>query len=100
MASEIELYGYSKNESKYKAESFLENKKQEYNEAVSKGFLVNDETVYAAIDNLRSQIKTVQNYSDYLSFIKGTGMTEDEYWNSQFETYKQNETIKNYQKSN
>lgn len=64
-----------------------------YEAAIANGIWVEDGELLAQISNLRSKIELADNYDDYLTFIQGTGMDEDEYWNSQLEVYRFNEII-------
>lgn len=67
-----------------------------YFQAVSEGFLASDEAVQQDIDYTKEASKSADNAEDYYEFIKGTGMTEDEYWDSMFDTRKMLITLENY----
>ncbi len=67
-----------------------------YFQAVSEGFLASDEAVQQDIDYTKEASKSADNAEDYYEFIKGTGMTEDEYWASMFDTRKMLITLENY----
>lgn len=67
-----------------------------YFQAVSEGYLASDEAVQQDIDYTREASKSADNAEDYSEFIKGTGMTEDEYWASMFDTRKMLITLENY----
>lgn len=67
-----------------------------YFQAVSEGYLASDEAVQQDIDYTREASKSADNAEDYYEFIKGTGMTEDEYWASMFDTRKMLITLENY----
>lgn len=97
LVAEYELIGYSSEEATALVQKNIESKKYTYDEAVANGCNVDDATVNNAINEFRNKIKSADNYSDFLSFISGTGMSEDDYWNIQFSLFKINETIKMYQ---
>lgn len=64
-----------------------------YYYAINKGFLIDDETIKKSIEENREMIKTADNYSDFTTFLEGLGMSEDEYWDSQFDLYKLNHVV-------
>lgn len=59
-----------------------------YAYAIKNGYDATDEEVYAQLELLKTASKQAANSSDVESFIAGTGLTEEEYWQSQFEITK------------
>lgn len=67
-----------------------------YFQAVSEGFQASDAAVQQDIDYTKEAAKSADNAEDYYEFIAGTGMTEDEYWDSMFETRRMLITLENF----
>ena len=74
-------------------------KRSIYYYAVSKGYSMTDDEVQRLIDTQKSEMKKASNYSDFETFLKASGFSEDEYWQSQFEIVRLNEVIGKFQKS-
>lgn len=67
-----------------------------YDQAVAEGYEAADAAVQQDIDDTRAAAQTADNRAAYEQFIAGTGMTEDAYWASMFETRKRMITLENY----
>lgn len=67
-----------------------------YFQAVSEGFQASDAAVQQDIDDTKAAAKSADNAEDYYEFIAGTGMTEDEYWDSMFETRRMLITLEDF----
>ncbi len=93
LVAELMVYGYSEVEATELAKGYIAKRTEAYKNAINKGIWVSDEEVTEKIQLLRNAISSVDNYEEYLEFIAGTGMTEDEYWNTQTEIYRINEII-------
>ena len=52
------------------------------------GYTVTDQEVDQYLQEMRESIRQAENYADYLTYIEGTGMTEDAYWESMAPLYK------------
>lgn len=48
--------------------------------AENAGCTKSNEEVKVYINELRKELKSADNYNEFLAFISGTGMSEDEYW--------------------
>lgn len=59
-----------------------------YAYALKNGYDATDEEVYVQLEQLIADYKQAANSSDVKSLIEGTGLTEEEYWQSQFEITK------------
>lgn len=67
-----------------------------YYQALAEGYEAADDVVQQDIDDTRAAAQTADNREAYEQFIAGTGMTEDAYWASTFETRKLMITLENY----
>lgn len=67
-----------------------------YDQAVAEGYAAADAAVQQDIDDTRAAAQTADNRAAYEQFLAGTGMTEDAYWASMFETRKLMLTLENY----
>lgn len=67
-----------------------------YDQAVAEGYEAADAAVQQDIDDTRAAAQTADNREAYEQFLAGTGMTEDAYWASMFETRKLMLTLENY----
>lgn len=67
-----------------------------YYQALAEGYEAADAVVQQDIDDTRAAAQTADNREAYEQFIAGTGMTEDAYWASTFETRKLMITLENY----
>lgn len=67
-----------------------------YYQAVTDGYAAADAAVQQDIDDTRAAAQTADNREAYEQFLAGTGMTEDAYWASMFETRKLMLTLENY----
>ena len=67
-----------------------------YDQAVAEGYEAADAAVQQDIDDTRAAAQTADNRAAYEQFLAGTGMTEDAYWASMFETRKLMLTLENY----
>ena len=66
-----------------------------YDQAVAEGYAAADAAVQQDIDDTCAAAQTADNREAYEQFIAGTGMTEDAYWASMFETRKRMLTLEN-----
>lgn len=67
-----------------------------YDQAVAEGYAAADAAVQQDIDDTRAAAQTADNRAAYEQFLASTGMTEDAYWASMFETRKLMLTLENY----
>lgn len=67
-----------------------------YYQALTEGYEAADAAVQQDIDDTRAAAQTADNRAAYEQFLAGTGMTEDAYWASMFETRKLMLTLENY----
>ena len=67
-----------------------------YDQAVAEGYEAADAAVQQDIDDTCAAAQTADNREAYEQFLAGTGMTEDAYWASMFETRKLMLTLENY----
>lgn len=67
-----------------------------YYQALAEGYEATDTVVQQDIDDTRAAAQTADNREAYEQFLAGTGMTEDAYWSSMFETRKLMITLENY----
>ncbi len=67
-----------------------------YYQAITEGYEAADAAVQQDVDNTRAAAQTADNREAYEQFLAGTGMTEDAYWASMFETRKLMLTLENY----
>lgn len=67
-----------------------------YDQAVAEGYAAADAAVQQDMDDTRAAAQTADNRAAYEQFLAGTGMTEDAYWASMFETRKRMLTLENY----
>lgn len=67
-----------------------------YYQALTEGYEAADAVVQQDIDDTRAAAQTADNRAAYEQFLAGTGMTEDAYWASMFETRKLMITLENY----
>lgn len=79
-------------------EETLELREEQINLALAKGIEVSPDSVIELINKTRSAINKADNNSLFLAFIKGTGMTEDEYWAAQYNEIYDNLLISEYKK--
>lgn len=90
------LSGNSETRAEEMAEELLLEKHAAYLLAVENGFEKSDEEIQKMVEEQRELYENADNFSNgesYEEFLKGTGMTNEEYWDSQFETLKVYETI-------
>lgn len=66
-----------------------------YYQAVTDGYAAADAAVQQDIDDTRAAAQTADNRAAYEQFLAGTGMTEDAYWTSMFETRKRMLALEN-----
>lgn len=94
---ELKLTGLDEDEAQKQAEKTLFEKFSLYSAAEKANCVVSDESVSQTIQNTRDGIEQASNKSDFYNFLYGTGLTEAEYWDSQFENVKMYESIAAYQ---
>lgn len=93
---ERELTGIVTNEDRKEIINQVLVQKELTKEALNAGCEKTASEALAYIEELRKKLKLTSNYNEYLEFISGTGMTEDEYWESKVEEYKMQLTRKEY----
>lgn|GEM_PF-2905751 len=70
-----------------------------YKEAVKAGVTLTDDEVWHYMNETKETMKKdPEVYKFYLSYLKDTGMTEDEYWEKSFPVYKRAYTTGKYRK--
>lgn len=94
---ELRLSGHSLEQSQELATSILLEKYSLYQAAVDAGCVPADDEVERIILDTRTEIETANNRTDFYEYLEGTGMTVDEYWESQFENIKMYAAIASYQ---
>ena len=96
---EFLLSGVSPEEAKILAEKTLFEKYSLFFAAQKAHCVVDDSQVYAVIEDTKNGIGQATNKSDFYNYLDGMGLTEDEYWKSQFENIKMYESITAYQET-
>ena len=64
-----------------------------YNEAISRGFYAGYEEVRDYINIQIEAARSAENFADYQAYLDGLGMNDEEYWESQFDTFREEITI-------
>jgi len=65
-----------------------------FTEALARGIYVDEEEVWDLINHNIQIARTAENYeSDFLVFLSGLGMTDEEYWESQFDVFRKDIAI-------
>lgn len=67
-----------------------------YKLACDEGFEITDNEAKKIAKEQRESVKDCDEYKQVKEFIKGAGMTENEYWDAMIIQYKMSETINNY----
>lgn len=67
-----------------------------YSLAAAEGYAATDEGVQADLDATRAGIAQAENAEDFYTYLEGTGMTEDAYWASMFESTRMILTLERY----
>jgi len=93
---ELQRSGHSLEDAKELASGILIEKFSLYQAAIEADCVPSDEDVTRMIADTRAGIAAAENRSDFYLFLDGIGMTEDEYWDSQFENVKIYKAIANY----
>ena len=96
MAAQNIAIGYDKDAAEQLAYCQLILQRALYYQAIQEGVSATEEEVNAQIETDRAVMPTAGNADDYLEYIEGTGMTEDEYWDSMRETYQRTMTLAKY----
>lgn len=94
---ELKLAGCDEDEAQTEAEKILFEKFSLYSAAEKANCVVGDEYVSQVIKNTQEGIEKASNKSDFYNFLYGMELTEEEYWESQFENVKMYESISAYQ---
>lgn len=93
MVAQNELAGLSEQEAVQSALTAFIEKRSLYAMAISEGFRVEDEVVRQRMEADKLAAQNSDNAEDYYAFLKGTGMTEDAYWESMFGVRQMLDTI-------
>ena len=67
-----------------------------YRIACDEGFEISNDEAKKIAKQQRASVKDCDEYNQVKEFIRGAGMTEDEYWDAMIIQYKMSETINNY----
>lgn len=67
-----------------------------YRAACDKGFEISNDEARKIAKEQRASVNDSDEYNQVKEFIRGAGMTEDEYWDSMIIQYKMSESINNY----
>lgn len=67
-----------------------------YRLACDEGFEISNGEAKKIASEQRASVKDSDEYNQVKEFIRGAGMTEDEYWDAMIIQYKMSETINNY----
>ena len=96
---ELMLSGYSKYDAIETAEKILLEKFALYNAAKNAGCIVADKDVLSVIQSTKDGLNQAVNKQDYYDYLEGIGLSEEDYWKSQFENVKIYESIALYRQS-
>lgn len=66
--------------------NYLVRRETLYQAAVDKGYSVTDKEAQDYVDKQIEASSNASNYGDFEAFLKSTGMTLEEYWQSQYDT--------------
>lgn len=94
---ELQLSGHSLQEAEELATAILVEKFSLYQAAVEAQCIPSDAEVDAIIADTRAGIEVAENRTDFYDYLEGTGLSEEEYWESQFENVKIYAAIALYQ---
>lgn len=89
------LAGYDRVEAKEKAIQYMLKRDATYQKAISEGYIVTDDEIYAYLDQLKTTINEATNSDEAKALIEQFD-SEDEYWQHEFEVYKVNLPIEKY----
>ena len=89
------LAGYDRVEAKEKAIQYMLKRDATYQKAISEGYTVTDDEIYAYLDQLKTTINEATNSDEAKALIEQFD-SEDEYWQHEFEVYKVNLPIEKY----
>ena len=85
-----------KNEEEKNAYDYLVKQETVYNEAIKSGFSLSDNKVKQEIKKLRETTEKAVNYSDFTVYLSGRGISNDQYWEQEFNNIKRDCTINQY----
>lgn len=71
-------------------------KRSLYYAALEVGCSTDETKINSEIEANKEAIRAASNYSDFLAYLDGAGMTEDEYWASQFDSIELHGVIGQY----
>ncbi len=98
----VEDYVFSGNDeatSQKRALEILIEKYTMFNLAKEKGYVVDDAYLDDLIKTQKEDISKADNASDFYDYLDGRGMTEDEYWQSEYENLRMWESIGAYKQA-
>jgi hypothetical protein len=58
-----------------------------YAESLKNGFTLSDSELQKTLDNAKAMTKNASNYDVFLQYLKGEGITEQQYWDGQKDFY-------------
>ncbi len=96
LTSEYEIIGHDREEAEALALKTLTEKKAMFIEAVRNGYLADEQYVFDLIEYSKEKVPASSNYDDILAYYEGLGMTNDEYWDAQYDNLFVYETIALY----
>lgn len=89
------LAGYTESTAREKAIKYMLERDATYQKAISEGYSVTDEEVWAYLDELKEIINGATNKDEAQALINQFD-SEEEYWQHEFEVYKINLPIEKY----
>lgn len=92
------LAGHNRAEAKEQAIKYMLKRDATYQKAISEGYTVTDDEIYAYLDELKTTIKGAAN-SDEAQALIDQFDSEEEYWQHEFGVYKVNLPIEKYLES-
>ncbi len=99
LTKQNELTGIDAKAAEQMALSQIIVKQSLYYYAINNGFIVNEEEIVNSLEKNKAMIRKADNYSDFLEFLDGLGMDEEQYWEDQYELYKLNYVVGQYKAS-
>lgn len=96
LAAELELSGKTPEEAEERAISLLIKKYAMYNKAISEGYRADEKYVRDLIEENKNAALSADNYNEFEHFLEGINMTNNEYWDSQYDNEKIYEAINLY----
>lgn len=89
----------SEEEAESQAIDLLKEKYSVYYTALNEGIYVDRQQILDEIEENKKAAQEADNYDEFKAFLEGVGMTNDEYWDSQYDTFLVYDTIGLYKQT-